>query len=186
MNALAVTWRVFMLRGAVAALCGMFFLFGPELGLMLVFRLFLGVRMAIDGACSIYQAARGGHPADQASRIWLLVDGFISLIAASGMLFAPGFSSVWLLIVTAAWFLLTGAARLVLALRLSSVLLGLLGAVNIVMSVWILFPPGLETLLLFRMVGLEAIIMASIMILLGWRLRKIYRKPYQEAGQPRI
>ena len=175
-----------MLRGAVAALCGMFFLFGPELGLMLVFRLFLGVRMAIDGACSIYQAARGGHPADQASRIWLLVDGFISLIAASVMLVAPGFSSVWLLIVTAAWFLLTGAARLVLALRLSSVLLGLLGAVNIVMSVWILFPPGLETLLLFRMVGLEAIIMASIMILLGWRQRKIYRKPYQEAGQPRI
>jgi uncharacterized membrane protein HdeD (DUF308 family) len=105
-----------------------------------------------------------------------LVDGVISLMAASVMLVVPGFSSVWLLIVTAAWFLLIGAARLMLALRLSSVLLGLLVAVNIVMSVWILFPPGLETLLLFRVVGLEAVIMATIMIVLGWRLRRIHRK----------
>ena len=174
-----------MLRGVVAALCGVFFLFGPELGLMLVFRLFLGVRMAIDGACLIYQAAKGGHHADQASRTWLLVDGVISLMAASVMLVAPGFSSVWLLIVTAAWFLLIGAARLMLALRLSSVLLGLLAAVNIVMSVWILLPPGLETLLLFRVVGLEAVIMATIMIVLGWRLRRVHRKLCQYAGQPR-
>jgi uncharacterized membrane protein HdeD (DUF308 family) len=175
-----------MLRGVVAALCGVFFLFGPELGLMLVFRFFLGVRMAIDGACSIYQAAKGGHHADQASRTWLLVDGVISLMAASVMLVAPGFSSVWLLIVTAVWFLLIGAARLMLALRLSSVLLGLLAAVNIVMSVWILFPPGLETLLLFRVVGLEAVIMATFMILLGWRLRQMHRKLYRQAGQARI
>jgi hypothetical protein len=36
------------------------------------------------------------------------------------------------------------------------------------------------------MVGVEAVIMATIMIVLGWRLRQIHRKPYQKAGQSGI
>jgi uncharacterized membrane protein HdeD (DUF308 family) len=91
--------------------------------------------MRLDGMGSIYQAVKGGHPTGQYSRTWLWIDGITSLMAASVMLVAPGFSSVWLLIVTAAWFMLVSAARLMLSLRLSSVLLGLLGAANILMSV---------------------------------------------------
>jgi uncharacterized membrane protein HdeD (DUF308 family) len=73
-----------------------------------------------------------------------------------------------------------------LAFRLSSVLLGLLGALNIVIGAWMLMRPGPGLLAVIWMVGLEAIAMGVIMIGLGWRLKHIHENPQQEAGQTRI
>jgi uncharacterized membrane protein HdeD (DUF308 family) len=73
-----------------------------------------------------------------------------------------------------------------LAFRLSSVLLGLLGAVNILIGAWMLLRPGPGLLAVIWMVALEAIIMGAIMITLGWRLRHIHKNPDQGAEQTRI
>ncbi|MCV5209022.1 DUF308 domain-containing protein, partial [Escherichia coli] len=90
--------------------------------------------MAIDGVGSIYQAVQGGPTPGERSRAWLWVDGIIALLAAAVVLFAPGLSALGLVIVTGAWFVVAGVARLILAFRLSSVLLGLLGALSIVIG----------------------------------------------------
>jgi uncharacterized membrane protein HdeD (DUF308 family) len=73
-----------------------------------------------------------------------------------------------------------------LAFRLSSVLLGLLGAVNILIGAWMLLRPGPGLLAVIWMVALEAIIMGAIMVTLGWRLKHIHQNPHQDAGQTRI
>jgi uncharacterized membrane protein HdeD (DUF308 family) len=142
--------------------------------------------MLFDGMGSIFQAVKGGHPTGERSRTWLWIDGIISLLAAAVILLAPGVSAIGLLIVTAAWFLLSGGARLMLAFRLSSVLLGLLGALNIVIGAWMLLRPGPGLLAVIWMVALEAIVMGAIMITLGWRLKHIHQNPQPEAGQTRI
>jgi uncharacterized membrane protein HdeD (DUF308 family) len=66
------------------------------------------------------------------------------------------------------------------------VLLGLLGALNIVIGAWMLLRPGPGLLAVIWMVGLEAIAMGVIMIGLGWRLRRIHNDPSQGAVQTRI
>ena len=181
----AGSWWIFMLRGVAAIVFGILVFLFPGLGLAFILA-FLGAWMALDGIGSIYQAVKGGHPAGERSRTWLWIDGIISLVAAAVILFAPGVSAIGLLIVTAAWLLLSGVARLMLAFRLSSVLLGLLGALNIVIGAWMLLRPGPGLLAVIWMVGLEAIAMGVIMIGLGWRLKHIHQNPHQEAGQTRI
>jgi uncharacterized membrane protein HdeD (DUF308 family) len=181
----AGSWWVFMLRGVAAIIFGLLVFLFPGLGLVFILA-FLGAWMLFDGMGSIYQAVKGGHPTGERSRTWLWIDGIISLAAAAVMLLAPGVSAIGLLIVTAAWFLLSGGARLMLAFRLSSVLLGLLGAVNIVIGAWMLMRPGPGLLAVIWMVGLEAIIMGAIMISLGWRLKHIHQNPHQDAGQTKI
>lgn len=181
----AGSWWVFMLRGVAAIVFGLLVFLFPGLGLVFILA-FLGAWMLFDGMGSIYQAVKGGHPTGERSRTWLWIDGIISLAAAAVMLLAPGVSAIGLLVVTAAWFLLSGGARLMLAFRLSSVLLGLLGAVNIVIGAWMLLRPGPGLLAVIWMVALEAIIMGAIMISLGWRLKHIHQNPHQDAGQTRI
>ncbi len=182
---MAGSWWVFMLRGVAAIIFGVLVFLFPGLGLVFILA-FLGAWMLFDGMGSIYQAVKGGHQTGERSRTWLWIDGIISLAAAAVMLLAPGVSAIGLLIVTAAWFLLSGGARLMLAFRLSSVLLGLLGALNIVIGAWMLLRPGPGLLAVIWMVGLEAIIMGAIMIGLGWRLKHIHQNPHQDAGQTRI
>jgi uncharacterized membrane protein HdeD (DUF308 family) len=181
----AGSWWVFMLRGVAAIIFGILIFLFPGLGLAFILT-FLGAWMAIDGIGSIYQAVKGGHPTGERSRTWLWIDGIISLLTAAVILFAPGVSAIGLLIVTAAWLLLSGGARLMLAFRLSSVLLGLLGALNIVIGAWMLLRPGPGLLAVIWMVALEAIIIGAIMISLGWRLKHIHQNPQPEAGQTRI
>jgi len=181
----AGNWWIFMLRGVAAIIFGILVFLFPGLGLTFILA-FLGAWMALDGIGSIYQAVKGGHPTGERSRTWLWIDGIISLLAAAVILFAPGVSAIGLLIVTAAWFLLSGGARLMLAFRLSSVLLGLLGALNIVIGAWMLMSPGPGLLAVIWMVGLEAIVMGAIMIGLGWRLRRIHNDPSQGPAQTRI
>jgi len=181
----AGNWWIFMLRGVAAIIFGILVFLFPGLGLTFILA-FLGAWMALDGIGSIYQAVKGGHPTGERSRTWLWIDGIISLVAAAVILFAPGVSAIGLLIVTAAWFLLSGGARLMLAFRLSSVLLGLLGVLNIVIGAWMLMSPGPGLLAVIWMVGLEAIVMGAIMIGLGWRLRRIHNDPSQGSAQTRI
>jgi uncharacterized membrane protein HdeD (DUF308 family) len=170
----AGSWWVFMLRGVAAIIFGLLIFLFPGLGLVFILA-FLGAWMLFDGMGSIFQAVKGGHPTGERSRTWLWIDGIIS-----------GVSAIGLLIVTAAWFLLSGGARLMLAFRLSSVLLGLLGAVNILIGAWMLLRPGPGLLAVIWMVALEAIIMGAIMITLGWRLKHIHQNPQPDAGQTRI
>jgi len=116
----AGSWWVFMLRSVATIIFGPLIFLFPGLGLVFILA-GIGAWMLFDGMGSIFQAIKGGQPTGGRARLW--IDGVISLIAAAVILLAPGVSAIGLLIVTAAWFLLSGGARLLLAFRLSSVLL---------------------------------------------------------------
>lgn len=178
-------WWVFMLRGVAAILFGIIAFVAPGLGLVFILT-FLAAWMLVDGIGSIYQALRGGPPPGERSRIWLWIDGIIALLAAAALLFAPMVSALGLVLVTGVWFIISGFARIMLAFRLSSLLLGLLGAVNIVLGAWLVARPGPGLLAVVWLIALEAIAMGVLMIGLGWQLRRVHQDPQQQAGQTRI
>ncbi|MBX9698524.1 MAG: HdeD family acid-resistance protein [Acetobacteraceae bacterium] len=178
-------WWVFVLRGVAAILFGILAFLFPGLGLVFILA-FLAAWMVVDGVGSIYQAVNHGPDTAGRSRTWLWIDGIIALGAAAVVLFMPGIAGLGLVIVAGAWFLLAGITRLVLAFRLSSILLGILGALNILIGAWLIARPGPGLLAVIWLIALEAIVMGALMIGLGFRLRRIHDDPHHREGQTRI
>ena len=181
----ARSWWIFVLRGAFSIVFGILAFLAPGLGLVLILA-FLAGWMIVDGVGSLLQAARHGDDPGGRSKVWLWIDGLIALGAALVLLFAPGLSAFALVMVTGAWFLVAGIARLMLAFRLSSVLLGILGALGILIGAWLLVQPGPGILAVIWLIGMEAVAMGVLMIGLGWRLRRIHNDPHHQPGQTRL
>ncbi len=182
---MARSWWIFVLRGAVSVLFGLVAFIAPGIGLVLILS-FLAAWMIVDGVGSLLQAVRHGDDPGGRSRLWLWIDGLIALGAAIVLLFAPSTSAVALVIVTGAWFLVAGFARLMLAFRMSSVLLGILGALSILIGAWLVIRPGPGVLAVIWLIGMEAVAMGVLMIGLGWRLRQIHNDPHHQPGQTRL
>jgi uncharacterized membrane protein HdeD (DUF308 family) len=185
LRVMARGWWVFALRGVASILFGLMAFIFPGLGLVLILT-FLAAWMIVDGVASLYQAITHGADPRGRSRIWLWIDGLISLGAAAVLLLLPDAAGFGLVIVTGAWFLVAGLARLMLAFRLSSALLGVLGAVSIFIGAWLIAQPGPGLLAVIWLIGMEAVAMGVLMIGLGWRLRRIHADPHHQPGQTRI
>jgi len=167
-------WWVFVLRGVVAILFGILAFLLPGLGLAVIIGI-LAAWMLLDGIGTLYQAVKG--PPERHG-FWFWLDGIVSIIAAAALLFLPLASAIALVLVAGVWSIVIGVFRLVLAFRLASVLMGLLGALNIFIGAWLIAQPGPGLLALIWVVGLEAIIAGVLMIGLGWRLRRVHHEPH--------
>lgn len=174
---MARNWWVFMLRGAVSVLFGIMVWLAPGLGLAFVLGV-LAAWMAVEGVSTLYQAAR--NPPER-NRFWLWLDGIVSILAAVAILLAPGLAAVTLVFVTGFWMIAVGVLRLVLAFRLSSVLMGLLGAVSVLIGAWLIADPGPGLLALIWVVGIQAVAGGFLLAGLGWRLRRIHHDPHGPA-----
>ncbi len=170
-------WWVFVLRGVIAILFGILAFILPGLGLAVILG-FLAAWMLLDGIGTIYQAVKG--PPERHG-FWFWLDGIVSILAAAALLILPAVSALALVFVAGFWGIMIGVFRLVLAFRLGSVLMGLLGAVTIFIGAWLIAQPGPGLLALIWLVGLEAIVAGGLMIALGWRLRRVHHDPHGPA-----
>lgn len=175
---MARSWWVFVLRGAVSILFGLVAFLMPGLGLSVLLT-FLAAWMLLDGVGSIYQAATQGDDASSSSKAWLWIDGIMALGAGIFILAMPGAAAFGLVIATGAWFVVGGIARLMLAFRASSFLLGALGAIGVLVGAWLIVSPGAGLLAVMWLIGMEAIAIGALMIGFGWRLRRVHNDPHQ-------
>jgi uncharacterized membrane protein HdeD (DUF308 family) len=165
-------WWLFALRGVAALLFAALAVVVPQAGLAVMLA-FLAAWLGVEGIATLWKAATGHvHGA------WFWLDGLVSLAAAAFLLLAPTESALALVIVTGAWSIAIGAIRLVLAFRLSSVLLGVLGAVTVFFGFWLVVNPEPGLLALIWLVGLQALFMGALLLGLAWRLRKLARDPH--------
>jgi uncharacterized membrane protein HdeD (DUF308 family) len=139
----------------------------------------LAAWMAIDGVSTLYQAVKG--PPERHG-VWFWVDGIISVAAAFIILFAPGISALTLVWVTGFWSMAIGVARLMMAFRLGSILMGLFGAISVFFGVWLVLNPGPGLVALIWIVGIEAIVAGALLIGFGWRLRRVHHDPHGPAA----
>ena len=169
-------WWTFILRGLLAIAFGVLAFIAPAWGLAILVALF-GVWALIDGIASLWTGIRTRRVA----RNWWLeiIEGVVSVLAGLIALALPGFAAGILLLLIAAWAIVTGALQIWNAIRLREQIqgefwLGLAGAASILFGILIFLFPAQSTLTLVWLIGSGAIVIGAFLILLGWRLRGVH------------
>ena len=111
-------------------------------------------------------------------RWWELLEGVAGIAAGLIAIFAPVYAAEVLVLIIGAWAVVTGAFQVYGAIRLRRVIegelwLGLAGLASIVFGVLLFFFPAAGALTIVWLIGGFAIVYGVMVVLLGWRLRKI-------------
>jgi uncharacterized membrane protein HdeD (DUF308 family) len=166
-------WWTFVLRGAVAIGFGVLAFLSPGWGLAILVVLF-GIWALIDGIGSLIGAIR---TRGQDRSWWLeLLEGLAGVAAGVVALAFPEFAAQVLILLIAAWAVVTGAIEIVLAIRLRRVIRGevwmaLAGVASILFGLLLLVFPAAGALSLVWLIAAFAIVFGAFEIALGWRLR---------------
>jgi uncharacterized membrane protein HdeD (DUF308 family) len=166
-------WWAIALRGVVAIAFGVLALLLPGLTLLSLVFLFAAYAI-VDGAFSILSGAR---QREGRGRDWLLVLGGILGIVAGIVAFVwPGITALVLLVIIAAWAIVTGVAEIVAAYRMrreieGEWLLVLDGAVSVVFGLFLILFPGAGALAVVWLIGFFAIASGVMLLILAFRLR---------------
>jgi uncharacterized membrane protein HdeD (DUF308 family) len=167
-------WWTFVLRGIAAVLFGVLTFIMPAMALLTLVFIF-GFYAILDGVFNIVAAF---HKNTAGKTPWwaMLLQGVIGLIAGAVALLWPGITAFALLMVIAAWAILTGAASIIAAFRLrehikGEWLLGLSGALSIIFGILAVIFPGAGALAIVIWIGAYATVFGVMLIALGFRVR---------------
>jgi uncharacterized membrane protein HdeD (DUF308 family) len=130
----------------------------------------------IDGVTGLYAGIR----TRRTDRSWWLevLEGIVSIIAGLIALLLPAFAAEILVILIAAWAIVTGVFEVWTAIRLREKIrgefwLGLAGVASVLFGVVLLTFPAAGVLSLVWLIGSFAIVFGAFLLILGWRLRGI-------------
>ncbi|HEX7067243.1 MAG TPA: HdeD family acid-resistance protein [Candidatus Limnocylindria bacterium] len=173
--ALARWWWTFVVRGLLAIAFGVLAFFAPGLGIAVLVGLFAAWAL-IDGVTSLVTGI-GGRNRDRSW--WLeILEGVVSIIAGIIALAFPVLAAEVLVIIIAAWAIVTGIFEIIAAIRLREQIkgefwLGLAGLASILFGVILLVFPGVGALSLVWLIGSFALVFGVFLVILGWRLRGV-------------
>jgi uncharacterized membrane protein HdeD (DUF308 family) len=129
----------------------------------------------VDGAFNLVMAGRGARR----GKPWgsLLFQGVASLIAGVLAFVWPDITALVLVLLIAAWAVVTGISALAAAIRLrkhirGEWLLGLSGVLSIALGVLLFLFPAAGALTLAIWIGAYALVFGVLLLALGLRLRK--------------
>ncbi len=179
-------WWLIVVRGLLAILFGLIAFFWPGLT-FLVLVLMFGVYAVVDGIFAMLSSLVSSK---YSPRWWVfLLEGIVSLAAGAIAIMRPGFTGVVLVMVIAAWAVLTGSFEIAAAIRLrreitNEWMLALGGFVSIVLGVLLFFQPATGGLVLTLMIGAYALTFGVLLVFLGFRLRKWDIPPRSSDREP--
>lgn len=175
---LARWWWTYILRGVIAIAFGVVAFVSPPATIAALVLLF-GAWALVDGVFHIAGAIRDRSR----NRSWWLavLEGVVSIIAGALALAFPAFAAVSLLLIIAAWSIVTGVVEVVMAIRLREQITGELwlaiaGILSIVFGVLLILFPTSGAITIVWIIGAFAIVFGIAMIALGWRLRGIHQR----------
>jgi uncharacterized membrane protein HdeD (DUF308 family) len=178
MQTIVDNWWAFVFRGIVAILFGVLTFLMPGMALLTLVFLYGFYAMA-DGIFNIIAAFR--RNGSSGPPWWaLLISGVFGLIAGLIAFFLPGITALVLLYLIAAWAVVTGTMSIVAAIRLRKQIRGewvlaLSGVLSIIFGVLLAVFPGPGALAVVLWIGAYAIVFGVLLIVLGFKLRKIKR-----------
>lgn len=173
--ALARWWWTFILRGILAIAFGVVAFFAPGLGIAALVGLFAAWAL-IDGVTSLFAGVRTRGT----DRNWWIeiLEGVVGIAAGVIALIFPTYAAEILVLLIAAWAIVTGGFEIFMAIRLREQIrgefwLGLAGVASILFGVVLFLFPGAGALSLVWLIGSFAIVFGVFLVILGWRLRRI-------------
>lgn len=172
---LARWWWTFIVRGLLAIAFGVLAFLAPPLGIAVLVALFAAWAL-VDGVSGLV----AGIQTRGIDRSWWLevAEGVVSIAAGVIALVFPEYAATALVVIIAAWAIVTGVFQIWMAIRLRRVIqgevwLGLAGLVSVLFGVILLVFPRAGALSLVWLIGSGAIVFGVFLVLLGWRLRGI-------------
>jgi uncharacterized membrane protein HdeD (DUF308 family) len=172
-DTLKLNWWLIALRGLVAVLFGVLAFIWPGVTLLTLIWLF-GAFALVNGLLSLVLAAKApkGYPRLGS----LILGGLLGILAGLLTFVMPGITALGLLILIAAWALLTGILEIIAAIRLRKIitnewLLILAGIASVAFGVILLLQPAAGALALIWWIGAWALIFGILMIVLAFRMR---------------
>jgi uncharacterized membrane protein HdeD (DUF308 family) len=170
--ALAQNWWAMAIRGVAAILFGIVALLLPGVAL-LSFVILFSAYMLVDGVFAIVAAVRAIRRHER----WglLVLEGVASLAAAAVAFVLPGLTVAALVILVAAWSLVTGSLELFAAFHLNrdhgQIWLIIGGAASMLLGLLLIIAPLIGAIVLTWWIGAYAIVFGVTLCALAFRLR---------------
>lgn len=180
---LARWWWTFILRGVLAILFGVLAFFAPQFGIAILVGLFAAWAI-IDGIGNLIAGIR---TRGQDRSWWLeVLEGLVSVAAGVIAIVLPAAAAQALVLIIAAWAVVTGVIEIIMAVRLRRVIenevwMALAGAASILFGTVLVLFPAAGVLSLVWLIGSFAIAFGAFLIILGWRLLQIDRAVRRDA-----
>src|SRR6266850_3802387 len=172
-HTLKLNWWLLALRGLVAVVFGVLALMWPGATLLTLVWLF-GAFALMNGILSLILAAKTpkGYPKVGS----LILGGLLGILAGLLTFVMPSITALGLLILIAAWAILTGIMELVAAVRLRKIisnewLLVLAGIASVIFGVILLIQPAAGALVLIWWIGAWALLFGILLMILAFRMR---------------
>ena len=167
------SWWVLALRGLVAILFGLATLFWPGL-ILTVLIVFFGAYALVDGILAIIAAFRSSGRGMR--RPLLLIEGVLGILFGILALFWPGLTALALLYIVAFWVILSGIARIVMAVMLRREIenewsIALSGVLSVILGMVLLVLPGAGLLAYTWLIGILALAVGITLIYYAFRVR---------------
>ena len=168
-----LNWWLLALRGLMAVLFGVLAFTWPGATLITLVWLF-GAFALVNGILSLVLAAKTpkGYPKVGS----LIFGGLLGILAGLLAFVMPGITALGLLILIAAWAIVTGIMELMAAVRLRKIinnewLLVLAGIASVVFGILLLFQPAAGALVLIWWIGAWALLFGILLMILAFRMR---------------
>lgn len=168
---LARNWKAVLVRGVLAILFGLVFLFAPleSLGILV---LVLAAFAIVDGVMALVAGVRSSSP----SRNQMILEGVLGIVAGLIAFLWPGLALITALYLIAGWAVVTGIIQIVQAIKVREEIdnewwLVLGGAASVVFGVLIALQPVLGILTVGFLIGIYALIFGIAIVLLALKLR---------------
>jgi uncharacterized membrane protein HdeD (DUF308 family) len=170
-------WWVVALRGVLAVLFGLVALVWPNITIIVLVALF-GAYVLVDGVIALGTAIFGGAQAAR-RRGWLIFEAVTGIAAGVITFIWPDITALALLMVIAAWALITGVVEILAAIRLrreleGEWLLAVSGVASIVFGLLLAIRPSAGAVAVVWLIGAYAILFGAVLVALGLRLRKLH------------
>jgi uncharacterized membrane protein HdeD (DUF308 family) len=171
-------WWTFILRGVLAIVFGIVAFISPPATITVLVLLF-GAWALVDGVFDIVAALQ--HRTMDRSWWLTILEGIVGIVAGVLALAFPEIAAASLLLLIAAWSIVTGVIEVVLAIRLREQITGELwlaiaGVLSIAFGVLLFLFPAAGALTIVWIIGAFAIAFGISLIALGWRLRGIHQR----------
>ena len=171
--AIARNWWSLVIRGVAGILLGVITIIAPEITFQALVLLF-GAYALIDGVTGFAGAWRAARARDR----WgaPLLQGIAGIIAAAVTILWPGITALALVLLIAAWAIVTGVLQIIAAIRLrrhisGEWLLALGGILSVAFGVLVTIAPLAGALVIAIWVGAYALVFGALLVGLGFKLR---------------
>lgn len=167
------SWWALVLRGLAAIAFGVLAFLWPHITVTALVFLW-GAYALVDG---VFAIAAGVRTHGESKRWWVLLLGGLLSVAAGVLAFViPGITALVLLILIAAWAIVTGAFEIGAAIQLRKYitgewLLALAGAASVLFGFALLINPNAGAIAVVWLIGVYAILFGLLLVALGFKLK---------------